>query len=338
MTRTLLTLIAALIACAPLHHAQAQGYPARPVRVLIPYPPGGTADLLARLLGARLAESLGQPFVIENRAGAGGNLAAEAAARAPADGYTLLMANAPVLAVNPSLYDKIPFDPVKDFAPVSLVANVPLLLLVHPGFAARSATDIIAAAKAQPGRINYASAGGGSTTYLATELFKSMAGIQMQAIPYKGSGPALSALVAGEVPLMFELFPSALGHVRGGRVRTGGDQPLALGTDARTAHRRRDRPARLRDRLLVRPGGTGRHAARGGDPAQRRDRAPDRLAGDARAPGHARGRAAQQLARAVRAAGSAGNPQVGQGDQGLRRKGRMRGRAVRGTGPGVRCI
>jgi tripartite-type tricarboxylate transporter receptor subunit TctC len=219
MPRLLAALAAALLACAVAPEAGAQAWPARSVRVLVPYPPGGTADLLARVLGAKLSESLGQPFVIENRAGAGGNLAAEATAKAAPDGYTLLMANAPVLAVNPSLYDKVPFDPVKDFAPVSLVANVPLLLVTHPSFAPKSVSELIALAKAQGGKLNYASAGGGSTTYLATELFKSMAGVQMLAIPYKGSGPALSALVAGEVPVMFELFPSALGHVKSGRIR-----------------------------------------------------------------------------------------------------------------------
>ncbi len=220
MLKPLPLLAAALIACtaAPFAGAQAP-YPSRPVRVLIPYPPGGTADLLARVLGQKLSEALGQGFVIENRGGAGGNLAAEAAAKSAPDGYTLLMANAPVLAVNPSLYAKVPFDPVKDFAPVSLVANVPLLLVAHPSFAPKTVSELITLAKSQSGKLNYASAGGGSTTYLATELFKSMAGVEMLAIPYKGSGPALSALVAGEVPVMFELFPSALGHVKSGRIR-----------------------------------------------------------------------------------------------------------------------
>ena len=218
MLKPFLLLFAAL-AAGMAHQAGAQGYPAHPVRIVIPYPPGGTADLLARVLGQKLGETLGQGFVIENRGGAGGNLAAEAVARATPDGYTLLMANAPVLAVNPSLYDKVPFDPVRDFAPVSLVANVPLLLVTHPSFPPKSVSELIALAKAQNGKMNYASAGGGSTTYLATELFKSMAGVQMLAIPYKGSGPALAALVAGEVPVMFELFPSALGHVKGGRIR-----------------------------------------------------------------------------------------------------------------------
>jgi tripartite-type tricarboxylate transporter receptor subunit TctC len=227
--KTILVLAAALITCAA-PNAGAQSYPSRPVRVLVPYPPGGTADLLARLIGARLADTLGQGFVIENRAGAGGNLAAEAATKAAPDGYTLLMANAPVLAVNPSLYDKVPFDPVKDFAPVSLVANVPLLLVTHPAFAPKTVSELVTRAKAEGGKMNYASAGGGSTTYLATELFKSMAGVQMLAIPYKGSGPALSALVAGEVPVMFELFPSALGHVKSGRLRA-----LAVTSAARSA-------------------------------------------------------------------------------------------------------
>ena len=211
-------LFSVLISALP-HEAVAQAWPTRAIRIVIPYPPGGTADLLARVLGQKLAESLGQAFVIENRGGAGGNLSAEAVAKATPDGYTLLMANAPVLAVNPSLYDKVPFDPIRDFSPVSLVANVPLLLVTHPSFAPKTVSELITLAKAQNGKMNYASAGGGSTTYLATELFKSMAGVQMLAIPYKGSGPALSALVAGEVPVMFELFPSALGHVKGGRIR-----------------------------------------------------------------------------------------------------------------------
>jgi tripartite-type tricarboxylate transporter receptor subunit TctC len=219
MTKIAAFLLSGMLGCAVALGALAQSYPTRSVRIVVPYPPGGTADLLSRIIGQRLAESLGQPFVIENRAGAGGNLAAEVVARAAPDGYTLLMGNAPVLAVNPSLYAQVPFDPVRDFAPVSLVADVPLLLVVHPSFPAQSVADVIAAARAQPGKLNYASAGGGSTTYLATELFKTMAGVNLMAIPYKGSGPALAALAAGEVPLMFELFPSALGHVKSGRLR-----------------------------------------------------------------------------------------------------------------------
>ena len=218
MLRILARAVLALGLIGATAPALAQAWPARPVRIVVPYPPGGTAHLLARLVGQRLSETLGQGFVIENRAGAGGNLAAEVVARAPADGYTLLMGNAPVLAVNPSLYAKVPFDPVRDFAPVGLVADVPLLLVVHPSFPARSVAELIAAAKTNP-NLNYASAGGGSTTYLATELFKTLAAVSLTAIPYKGSGPALAAISAGEVPVMFELFPSALGHVKAGRLR-----------------------------------------------------------------------------------------------------------------------
>ncbi|MBK8065557.1 MAG: tripartite tricarboxylate transporter substrate binding protein [Betaproteobacteria bacterium] len=216
MKKILPMLLAALSVCAAMPAAQAQSYPARSVRVLIPYPPGGTADLLARLLGARLAETLGQPFVIENRAGAGGNPGRRSRGTRHAGRLHAADGERPGAGREPQPVRKAAFRSGQDFAPVSLVANVPLLLLVNPAFPARSAADIIAAARAQPGKVNYASADGGSTTYLATELFKSMAGVQLQAIPYKGSGPALSALVSGEVPIMFELFPSALGHVRGG--------------------------------------------------------------------------------------------------------------------------
>ena len=199
--------------------ALAQTYPARAARIVVPYPPGGTADLLARVVGQKLTEALGQSFIVDNRGGAGGNIAAELVARAPADGYTLLMGNAPVLAVNPSLYGKVPFDSERDFAPISVIADVPLLLVAHPSFPVRSVKDLIALAKARPGDINYASAGGGSTTYLATELFKSMARVDLVAISYKGSGPAIAALVSGQVPVMFELFPTALGQVKGGKLR-----------------------------------------------------------------------------------------------------------------------
>jgi tripartite-type tricarboxylate transporter receptor subunit TctC len=204
--------VAAPLACA-------QGYPNRPVRVVVPYPPGGTADLLARVVGQKLTETLGRSFIIDNRGGAGGNIAGEIVAKSPPDGYTLLLANAPVLAVNPSLYSKLPFDPVHDFAPVCMIAHVPLLLIVHPSLPVHSVKELIAFAKARPGKVNYASAGGGSTTFLATELFKTMAKVDLVAIPYKGSGPALAALVSGEVPIMFELFPTAFGFVKSDKVR-----------------------------------------------------------------------------------------------------------------------
>lgn len=202
---------------------QAQSYPNRSVRLVVPYPPGGTADLLARVLGQSLGSELGQTVVVENRGGAGGNIATEHVAKSEPDGYTLLMANASVLAINPSLFRSVPFDPLRDFAPVSLVAHVPLILVVHPSFAVNSVKDLIALAKAKPGQINYAAAGHGSTTHLSMELFKTMSGCNLTTIAYKGSGPALAALVGGEIPVMFELFPTALGFIKAGKLR-----PLAV--------------------------------------------------------------------------------------------------------------
>lgn len=211
--------VVVFLACIAGPSLYAQGYPVRPVRVVVPYPPGGTADLLARLVGQKLSETLGRSFIIDNRGGAGGNIAGEMVAKSAPDGYTLLLANAPVLAVNPSLYSKLPFDPIKDFAPVCMIANVPLLLIIHPSLPVHSVKELIAFAQARPGKVNYASAGGGSTTFLATELFKTMAKVDLVAIPYKGSGPALAALVSGEVPIMFELFPTAFGFVKSDKVR-----------------------------------------------------------------------------------------------------------------------
>lgn len=206
------------IAGAPLGSLAAE-YPERPIRLLVPYPPGGTADVMARLVAAVGAKGLGESIVVENKGGAGGNIAAEAVAHAAPDGYTLIMGNAPILAINPSLYKKVPFDPVKDFAPITPIAEVPLFLVVNPATPYRSVADIVAAAKKAPGKINYASGSVGSTTQLAMELFKSMAHVDLVHVPFKGSGPALTALVAGQVPIMFELMPSATPFVKSGQLR-----------------------------------------------------------------------------------------------------------------------
>ena len=217
------------MAWAAAFGAQAQGYPNHPIRLVVPYPPGGTADLLARVLGQKLGESLGQPIIVEDRGGAGGNIATDLVAKSAPDGYTLLMANASVLAINPTLFGSLPFDPMRDFAPVSLVADVPLILVVHPSLPVRSVKELLALAKARPGEINYAAAGLGSTTHLSMELFKTMAGVKLVTIPFKGSGPALAALIAGQVPVMFELFPTALGFVKSGKLR-----PLAVTSSVRS--------------------------------------------------------------------------------------------------------
>jgi tripartite-type tricarboxylate transporter receptor subunit TctC len=203
--------------------AAAQSYPQRPVRLVVPYPPGGTADVMARLMSQRLGDTWRSTIVVDNRGGAGGNIAAELVARAEADGYTLLLCNAPVLAINPALYKNVPFDPVRDFAPIIGIAEVPLFLLVHPAVPVRTYDEFLPYVRSRKGDINYASGSVGSTTHLSMELFKTMAKVQLNHIPYKGSGPALAAIAGGEVPIMFELMPSAMPFVKGERLR-----PLAV--------------------------------------------------------------------------------------------------------------
>ena len=181
----------------------AQSYPVKPIRLIVPYPPGGATDIFGRILGARLGELLGQQVVPEQRAGAAGVLGAEAAARAAPDGYTLVVGQASNLAINQHLMSKLPYDPVKDFAPITLIATSPNLLVVHPSLPARSVNDLVALAKARPGSINYASAGNGSPGHLAAEYFKKLAKIDIVHIPYKGATPALTDVIAGQASLYF---------------------------------------------------------------------------------------------------------------------------------------
>ncbi len=207
--------LALLLAALP---AFAQSYPKGPVRVIVPFPAGGGVDTAARILGQKLAESLGKPFVIENRGGANGNIGTEAAAKSPSDGSTLLFTGAGFVT-NPGLYRSVPYDPVKDFEPISLMALGPNVLVVHPSLPAKSVQELIALAKTQPGRIGFAGSGSGSTPHLAGELFNVMAGVQMVHIPYRGSGPAMIGLLAGEAPVMFLPAINAGGHVAAGRLR-----------------------------------------------------------------------------------------------------------------------
>jgi tripartite-type tricarboxylate transporter receptor subunit TctC len=209
--------------------AAAQQYPARPVRFVLGFAPGGASDTMARAIGTQLSEGLGQPVVIDNRAGAGGNIAAEIVARSAPDGYTMLLGNNGILAVNVSLYSKLAFDPVKDFAPVVLVASQPNVLVVHPGVAAKSVKELVAVAKAKPGQLNYASPGAGTTGHLAGELFKRMAGVEYTIIPFKGGGPAALAMLSGETQFTFATALSVQGHIRSGKLRA-----LAVTTAARS--------------------------------------------------------------------------------------------------------
>jgi len=224
----LLCLCAALAAVSA--SAAAQQYPVRPVRFVLGFAPGGASDTMARAIGTQLSQGLGQPVVIDNRAGAGGNIAAEIVARSAPDGYTMLLGNNGILAVNVSLYPKLAFDPVKDFAPVVLVASQPNVLVVHPGVAAKSVKELVALAKAKPGQLNYASPGPGTTGHLAGELFKRMVGVEYTIIPFKGGGPAALAMLSGETQFTFATALSVQGHIKSGKLRA-----LAVTTAARSA-------------------------------------------------------------------------------------------------------
>jgi tripartite-type tricarboxylate transporter receptor subunit TctC len=220
----------ALLALAFALPVSGQDYPTRPIRFVLGFAPGGASDTMARVIGTRLSEGLGQPVVIDNRAGAGGNIAAEIVANSVPDGYTMLLGNNGILAVNVSLYPKLAFDPVKDFAPVVLIASQPNVLVVHPSVAAKSVKDLIALLKAKPGQLNYASPGNGTTGHLAAELFKTMAGVSYTIIPFKGGGPSALAMISGETQFTFATALSVQGHIKSGKLRA-----LAVTTAKRSA-------------------------------------------------------------------------------------------------------
>lgn len=223
MKTQLLTLLAAgiTLAAAPAAHAQAVGgdWPSKPIRWIVPFPPGGAMDAIARTLGEKASRTLGQPFVIENKPGAGGNIGADFVAKAPADGYTMMITSIG-MATNKPLYGKLNYDPIKDFAPVSLLAVVPNVLVTNstqPNV--KTVADLIAAAKKEPGKLTYASAGNGTSIHLAGEVFTSLAKIDMQHVPYKGSGPAVADLLGGQVNYMFDSITSARPHIQSGKLR-----------------------------------------------------------------------------------------------------------------------
>lgn len=232
LRRSLLCGLAAsvLFSAAPL--ALAQAYPARLIRFVVPYPAGGPLDAIARMLAEKMREGLGQQVIVDNRPGAGGNLGADMVAKSPPDGYTIVMGAVATHAINPALFARMPYDPVHDFAPVSLVASVPNVLVVNPEFAARhgiaTLADLVGYAKAHPGQINFASGGNGSAGHLAGELFKSMARVSMVHIPYAGAAPAQLGLLAGQTDLMFDNLASASQNIRAGKLK-----PLAVTTARR---------------------------------------------------------------------------------------------------------
>ena len=209
---------AALVLALPVA-SHAQSYPAKPLRLIVPFAPGGGNDTIARAIAAQMSGSMGQQVVVDNRAGAGGVIGAEAAARAPADGYTLFLGGVGSHAVNPTLMPNLPYDAVKDFSPVSLIASAPSVLVVNPGVNARTVAELTAIAKASPGKLNYATNGNGSSSHLATLLYESMAGIQMTHVPYKGFAPALTDILGGQVQLMMNSIVALAPQIKAGKVR-----------------------------------------------------------------------------------------------------------------------
>src|SRR5712691_8391958 len=217
MHRSLIALCVLLLA-APAAFAQ-QDYPQKPIRYVVPFPAGGIADVFARIIGGRIAEAWGQPVVVENRAGAGGNIGAEIVAKSAPDGYTLLMGSIGTQAVNASLYRSMPYDSAKDFTPIALVIEAESLLALHPSVAASTPSELIALARAQPGKLTCASAGVGTTSHLACELFKSMAKVDVVHIPYKGNVPAITDLLGGQTSMSFATMPTVLPHVKAGKLK-----------------------------------------------------------------------------------------------------------------------
>ena len=291
--------IAVLVLAAPL--AEAQDYPARAITLVVPYAAGGGNDAMARIVADHMGRTLGQQIVIENRGGAGGTIATRAAAKAAPDGYTLVLGGTGTLAVNPTLYTNVGYDPRKDFAPVGLIATSALVLLVHPSVEANSAPELIALARKEPGKLNYASAGVGSGIHLAAELFASMAGVKLTHVPYKGSGPALNDLLGGHVQNLFQLPAAGRRHAgRGQGAGTGRDRAGALARVPGPADRGGGRAAGLRGCPALRHRRSGRHAAPDRRQAQRRLARGAGLRGDQGGVGRDGRRSDAQHARGIR--------------------------------------
>lgn len=216
MRNRILCLAAAMIVASP---ALAQGWPARPVRVVAAYPAGGSIDIVARLVSQRLGEALGQPFIVENKAGAAGNIGTDFVAKATPDGYTLLMGSAAAISSAPNVYATLPYDPQKDLLPIVLVANQPNALIVRPGLEANNVKEFIALARANPGKLNYGSSGVGASQHMTAELFAMMTGVRITHVPYKGGAPAMTDLISGQIDFMFDPVPTSMQVVRSGKVR-----------------------------------------------------------------------------------------------------------------------
>jgi tripartite-type tricarboxylate transporter receptor subunit TctC len=259
-------LASTLLVCLPLAAAaQAGDFPTKAIRLVVPFPPGGATDAAARLVAVKMSEHWGQPVLVDNRAGAGGNVGSDIVAKSPADGYTLVMGVTGSHAINTSLYSKMPYEPVTDFVAMSQVAVVPNVLVVHPSVPAKNLAELMALAKKEPGKLNYASLGNGTAAHLGMEMLKSDAGVDITHVPYKGSAPAVSDLLAGQVQMMVDGLPSALAAHQGRQAaRDCAHQPAPLAVAARSADHRGDLPGLLCRRVVGPVRAQGHAAACGG--------------------------------------------------------------------------
>jgi len=217
--RAIIALFAALASLAGPTHGADTGYPNKPIRLVVPFPPGGTTDVIGRLIGQQLSIRFAQQFVIDNRPGAGGSIGTDIVAKAPADGYTLLLGTVASQSINPSLYAHLPYNPAKDFAPISMLGALPNVLVVNPSLPVRSVQELVALAKAKPGTLTFASGGNGTTHHLAGELFKRMAGVDMTHVPYKGNAPAITDVLGGQISMMFDNINNSLPYIKAGKLR-----------------------------------------------------------------------------------------------------------------------
>lgn len=307
-----LLIIAAASVVSP---ALAETWPTRPIRFIVPFAPGGGGDVVGRIIGQRLGEQLGKPLIIDNRGGAGGTLGCELAAKAAPDGYTLLLGNVGPIAVGPALYPKLPYDPVRDFAPVTMIASFANILVANTGLPFKSVQELVAYAKSRPGKLNFGSAGTGTSTHLAGELFKSVAGIDVVHVPYKGGAAALTDVIAGQVAYYFGTLPSSLPLAKAGKLRALGVTSLQrspaapdVPTIAESSYRGFETAAWYG---LMFPAGTRNHCQN-----EFRNHGRARAAGYKRPPGARRLGAHGQHARAFRRLRQSGNCEVERGRQG----------------------